>query len=45
MAELAHLLASEGELRRAVLAGQERRLQAFAPERVEATLRGHLESL
>jgi hypothetical protein len=45
VAELAQLLASDEPLRAAVLAGQERRLAAFAPESVLGTLRGHLESL
>jgi glycosyltransferase involved in cell wall biosynthesis len=45
VAELAHALASDLELRRAVLAGQRRRLAAFAPESVEGSLRLHLESL
>jgi glycosyltransferase involved in cell wall biosynthesis len=45
VAELAHALATDAELRRGVLEGQRRRLAAFAPEAVEATLRRHLESL
>jgi glycosyltransferase involved in cell wall biosynthesis len=45
VAETAHELAQEGPLRSAVLAGQERRLQAFAPETVERTLRSHVEAL
>jgi glycosyltransferase involved in cell wall biosynthesis len=45
VAELAYALASDAELRGAVLAGQRRRLAAFAPESVEAALRRHLESL
>jgi glycosyltransferase involved in cell wall biosynthesis len=45
VAEMAHLLATDEPLRAAVLAGQRRRLQAFAPEVVEATLRGYLDSL
>jgi glycosyltransferase involved in cell wall biosynthesis len=44
LAELAHALATEGALRRAVVAGQRRRLLAFAPESVEGALRGYLES-
>lgn len=45
VAELAFLLANDEELRARVLAGQRRRLAAFAPEAVLATLRAHLESL
>jgi hypothetical protein len=45
VAEMAHRLAQDGPLRDAVLAGQQRRLQAFAPETVERTLRGHVEAL
>jgi len=45
VAELAYLLASDAQLRRTVLAGQQSRLLAFAPEAVEATLRSHLRSL
>jgi hypothetical protein len=45
VAETAHALATDEALRRAVLAGQERRLAAFAPERVTASLRAYLESL
>jgi L-malate glycosyltransferase len=45
VAEMARLLATDPSLRRAVLAGQSRRLAAFAPETVEATLKGYLESL
>lgn len=45
MAEAAHRLTVDGGLRAQVLAGQERRLHAFAPEAVEAALRGYLESL
>jgi glycosyltransferase involved in cell wall biosynthesis len=45
VAELAYLLASDAQLRRTILAGQQRRLQAFAPEAVEGALRNHLESL
>ncbi len=43
--EMAHALAHDAALREAVLAGQRRRLAAFAPESVEAELRGHLASL
>jgi len=45
VAELAHALATEAALREPVLAGQRRRLAAFAPEAVESALRGYLESL
>jgi glycosyltransferase involved in cell wall biosynthesis len=45
VAEMAHLLATDSTLRRAVLAGQERRLAAFAPASVESTLRRYIESL
>ena len=45
VAELAFRVTSDAALREAVLRGQERRLDAFAPEAVETTLRGHLESL
>jgi glycosyltransferase involved in cell wall biosynthesis len=45
VAEMAYQLAHDRPLRDAVLAGQERRLQAFAPETVEATLKGHVEAL
>jgi len=45
MAEVAYRLTLDGDLRTAVLAGQEKRLPAFAPEAVEATLQGYLESL
>lgn len=45
LAELAHQLALPGALREAVLAGQRKRLAAFAPPAVEAALRGHLSGL
>lgn len=45
VAEMAHLLATDPALRRAVLAGQEKRLAAFAPAAVEAVLKGYIESL
>jgi glycosyltransferase involved in cell wall biosynthesis len=45
VAETARLLATDEPLRAAVLAGQQRRLAAFAPEAVEALLRGYVESL
>jgi len=44
-AETAHALATDGPLRAAVLAGQDRRLPAFAPAAVEGTLRDYVESL
>ena len=43
VAETARALARDEALRSAVLGGQDRRLAAFAPESVLATLRGHLE--
>jgi len=43
--EMANALATDAALREAVLAGQRRRLSAFAPESVEALLRGHLSSV
>ena len=45
VAELCHQLATDESLRSSVLAGQRRRLEAFAPAAVEATLRRHVESL
>ena len=45
MAEAAHLVARDAGARRRVLAGQARRLPAFAPESVEAALRGYVEAL
>jgi glycosyltransferase involved in cell wall biosynthesis len=45
VAEMAHRLAAPGPLREAVLAGQERRLQAFAPAAVESALRAYLDAL
>jgi glycosyltransferase involved in cell wall biosynthesis len=45
VAELGHALVNDAALRASVLSGQRRRLQAFAPETVEATLRRHLEAL
>jgi glycosyltransferase involved in cell wall biosynthesis len=45
MAEAAHLVVTDEPLRRQVLAQQERRLQVFSPEVVEATLRSSLEPL
>jgi glycosyltransferase involved in cell wall biosynthesis len=43
--EMAQLLAGGSDLRTAVLAGQDRRLPAFAPDAVEKALRAYLESL
>jgi glycosyltransferase involved in cell wall biosynthesis len=43
--EAGHLLATDRALRDAVLAGQRRRLAAFAPEAVLGALRGYVESL
>jgi hypothetical protein len=45
VAEMARLLATDGGLRAAVLAGQERRLQAFAPAAVEGALQGYVDAL
>jgi glycosyltransferase involved in cell wall biosynthesis len=45
VAELGSALVSNETLRTAVLAEQDRRLADFAPEAVEATLRGHVDSL
>ncbi len=45
VAEMAHRLVSDAALRQAVLAGQRKRLQAFAPETVEAALKAYVESL
>jgi len=45
VAEAAHLLVTDRALREAVLAGQDRRLPAFAPPAVERALRGYLDSL
>jgi glycosyltransferase involved in cell wall biosynthesis len=45
VAELGRQLLTDATLRESVLAGQRRRLQAFAPETVEATLRQHLNAL
>jgi len=45
VAETAHLLATDETLRAAVLAGQDRRLTAFDPERALASLRAQLETL
>jgi L-malate glycosyltransferase len=45
VAEMAGRLATDATLREAVLAGQRARLQAFAPETVEAALKAYVESL
>jgi len=45
VAETAYLLARDEALRETILAGQRRRLLAFAPATVEAALKGYLESL
>jgi glycosyltransferase involved in cell wall biosynthesis len=45
VAETAHALATDEALRSAVLAGQDQRLAAFAPERVLGALQAYLESL
>jgi len=45
VAEMAHRLVTDRALRQAVLAGQRERLQAFAPETVEAALKAYVESL
>jgi L-malate glycosyltransferase len=45
VAEMAHRLVADAALRQAVLAGQRERLQAFAPETVEAALKAYVESL
>ncbi len=45
VAEMAFSLAHDTALREGVLAGQRRRLESFTPAAVEATLRGHLETL
>lgn len=43
VAEMAHLLATDEDLRTQVIATQRRRLRAFAPERVEEQLRAALQ--
>ena len=45
VAEMAHRLVTDTALREAVLAGQRQRLEAFAPETVEASLKAYVESL
>ena len=45
VAELAHALARDEALRASVLAAQDERLRAFAPERVLGALRSYVESL
>ncbi len=43
--EMAYRLATDAALRDSVLAGQQRRLEAFAPTAVEAALKAYLESV
>jgi glycosyltransferase involved in cell wall biosynthesis len=45
VAETARLLATDEPLRAALLAGQDRRLEAFAPAAIETLLRGYVDSL
>jgi glycosyltransferase involved in cell wall biosynthesis len=45
VAEMAHRLVTDAPLREAILAGQRRRLEAFTPETVEASLKAYVESL
>jgi glycosyltransferase involved in cell wall biosynthesis len=45
IAEMAHLLATDGALAERVVAGQRERLTRFAPERVEAELIGFVEEV
>jgi glycosyltransferase involved in cell wall biosynthesis len=45
VAELAHVMVTDPALRMAVLAGQARRVDAFAPAAVRAALRGYMASL
>ncbi|MBN2370193.1 MAG: glycosyltransferase family 4 protein [Vicinamibacteria bacterium] len=45
VAETAYLLVTNAALRESVLAGQRRRVRAFAPENVASLLRRHIESL
>jgi glycosyltransferase involved in cell wall biosynthesis len=45
VAEMAHGLVTDTVLREAVLAGQRRRLQAFSPPIVEASLKAYVDSL
>jgi glycosyltransferase involved in cell wall biosynthesis len=45
VAEMAQQLVTDAVLREAVLSGQRRRLPAFAPETVEASLKAYVESL
>jgi glycosyltransferase involved in cell wall biosynthesis len=45
IAEMGRLLATDARLRETVLAGQRRRLEAFAPAAVEARLKAWIESL
>jgi hypothetical protein len=45
VAELGHALVKDATLRAKVLAGQDRRLTAFAPEAVEGALRSYVDAL
>ena len=45
VAEIAHALSTDERLRGEVLAEQDRRLAAFAPDAVEGALRGYVDSL
>jgi glycosyltransferase involved in cell wall biosynthesis len=45
MAEMAHMLATDSELSGAVVDAQNRRVERFSPERVEAELVGHIEEV
>ena len=45
VAEIARALSTDDRLRGEVLAGQDRRLAAFAPDAVEGALRGYMDSL
>jgi hypothetical protein len=45
VAEVGHSLVRDDSLRATVLAGQDRRLDAFTPDAVERTLRSYVDSL
>ena len=45
MAEAAHLLTTDAQLRARVLAGQDERLASFAPDAIEGALRGYIDGL
>jgi glycosyltransferase involved in cell wall biosynthesis len=45
MAEAAHLVTTDASLRERILAGQDRRLAAFAPAAVEQALRGYVDAI